>query len=219
MSFLKKIPGVKHIPGIGGKGGGIPNPIKEVKDTAGDVAKLVEKEVKKAVPDEVKKAIKDIGGELESLIVDALTKLAGEAVKPGFTLAAQMCKVTRDVMHPLLSKASEQDKKDLHKAPFVLPFTLGVVSIGFYWYGTLDGSRLEAIEATCRQYASKGIQAKRSSILRAVKDFGPDHVDIGIGVQIALGIQLGVTPSIWSLPTRFFIELADHLMKKAGVPA
>ena len=172
--------------------------------------------------DAVLKRIKDelhqIEGEIEDYIVEGLLALAGETMKPGLSLGAKIARTTDRIMSPIFDSESETDKAKLAKVPFVLPVTAGVVSIGFYWYDIFNGERLHGIADDLDRYSHSGIKASRSSIIKTVKDFGPDHVDIGVGVQFSLGVQFGVTPSVWSIPTEYFLRLADELMKEAGVP-
>ena len=191
---------------------------KAVNNAVGKIEDKVKDEVNElgqAVLDKIKSEIKKVEGEVEDLIVKGLLALADEAMKPGLALGAKVARKTDQ----LFGKLSDETKKDLEKVPFVLPVTAGVVSIGFYWYGLWGGDRLHNIANTLDQYSHKGIGANRHDILQAVRDFGPDHIDIGVGVQFSLGIQFGVTPSIWSIPTKIFLEIADELMKEAGVPA
>ena len=171
------------------------------------------------IEDEIKKELSKVEGELEDLIVKGLLALAGEAMKPGLALGAKIARKTDDLMKPIFDGESEADKKELGGVPFVLPVTAGVVSIGFYWYGIFDGQRLHAIADRLDSASHSGIRATRSSILGTIRDFGPDHVDIGVGVKFSLGVQFGVTPSIWSIPTKYFLRLGDDLLKEAGVPA
>ena len=140
-------------------------------------------------------------------------------MKPGLALGAKIARKTDSLMRPIFDSESEEDKKELGGVPFVLPITAGVVSIGFYWSNLFNGQRLHAIADDLDRYSHKGIGASRHDIIQAVKDFGPDHVDIGVGVKFSLGVQFGVTPSVWSIPTKYFLRLADELMKEAGVPA
>ena len=212
MSFLDKINPFGH----GNKNPLDPsNAIHAIENAAnkaaGDVVKKVE--------NEIKSGLSKVEGEIEDLIVKGLLALAGETMKPGLALGAKIARKTDQLMKPIFDSESEADKKELGKVPFVLPVTAGVVSIGFYWYDIFNGERLHAIAGDLDSYSKSGIHASRSSIIKAVKDMGPDHVDIGVGVQFSLGVQFGVTPSVWSIPTKYFLRLADELMKEAGVPA
>ena len=211
MSFLSKLNPFGH----GNKNPLDPsNALHAIENAAN---KAVNDAVKK-IEDEIKKELHNIEGELEDLIVKGLLALANEAMKPGLALGAKIARKTDQVMRPIFDSESDEDKLELARVPFVLPVTAGVVSIGFYWHGIFDGSRLHAIADDLDRYSKTGIKASRSSIIQTVKDFGPDHVDIGVGVQFSLGVQFGVTPSVWSIPTKYFLRLADELMKEAGVP-
>ena len=207
-----RIPGGKKIPGIGGKGPRIPKP-----GDVTDIPKLVSNEVSKAVPTEVQKAVGELTGDIQELLVQALLAMASEGTKPGLALAGQMARLADRTLAPVY-RANPEDAAALDKVPFVLPFTVGVVSLGFYWYGVFGGQRLKTIAGHCENYSRKGIGNSRSDIIRTCKDFGPDLMDFGVGVNVSLGIQFGVTPSIWSLPTKYFLLLADEAMKQAGVP-
>ena len=195
------------------------------KATSGAVSKIenkVKDEVDK-IGDEVLGKIKDeiqkVEGEVEDLVVNVLLSLASEAMKPGLALGAKIARETDAIMSPIFDGESEADKAELAKVPFVLPITAGVVSVGFYWFDVFDGKRLHAIADDLDRYSHSGIPATRSGIIKAVQDFGPSHVDIGVGVKLSLGIQFGVTPSVWSIPLKYFLRLADKLMQAAGVPA
>ena len=173
----------------------------------------------KKIEDEIKSELKKVEGEVEDLIVQGLLALAGETMKPGLALGAKIARKTDELMSPIFHGESEADKAELAKVPFVLPITAGVVSIGFYWYDVFNGGRLHLIAGDLERYSHSGIKASRSSIIQAVKDFGPDHIDIGVGVKFSLGVQFGITPSVWSIPTKYFLRIADKLMAEAGVPA
>ena len=172
-----------------------------------------------AVLDRIRSELSKIEDQVEDWIVQGLLALAGETMKPGLALGAKMARKADSLMKPIFDSESDADKEELGKVPFVLPITAGVVSIGFYWYDVFNGGRLHAIADDLDRYSHTGIKASRSNIIQAVKDFGPDHVDIGVGVKFSLGVQFGVTPSVWSIPTKYFLRLADELMKEAGVPA
>ena len=193
----------------------ISNAVKKVEKTVEDKLQDVAKEVGHQIKDELGK----LEGDLEDLIVQGLLALANETMKPGLALGAKIARKTDQLMKPIFDSESEADKAALGKVPFVLPITAGVVSIGFYWYDVFNGKRLHAIADDLDRYSHTGIKASRNQIIQAVKDFGPDHVDIGVGVKFSLGVQFGVTPSVWSIPTKYFLRLADELMKEAGVPA
>ena len=213
MSIFSKIPGVKEIPGVkGGHSPSIPG-VNEAKNAINSVKNEAVKEIR----NEGKKVLSNVGGELEHLIVQALLKLGEEATKPALSLAAEVVTLADNTFKPIY--ANKERAERLNKAPFVLPITLGAVSLGLYWYNVFGGGRASGISNKLKQYSRKGIGTKRHEIIQACRDFGPDHIDIGVGAQISLGIQFGITPSIWSLPTEDFLLLADKLMKKAGVPA
>ena len=207
MSFLDKINPFGH----GNKNPLDPsNAIRSIENAAN---KATQGAVSK-IESEIQKELSKVEGELEDLIVQGLLALAGEAMKPGLALGAKVARKTDQ----LFDKMSGETKKEFAGAPFVLPITAGVVSIGFYWYGLWGGDRLHAIADDLDSYSHKGIGANRHDILQAVRDFGPDHVDIGVGVKFSLGVQFGVSPSIWSIPVKPFLEIADELLKEAGVP-
>ena len=212
MSFLDKLNPFGH----GNKNPLDPsNAIHQIENAANKAAGNIVKKVE----DEIKSGLSAVEGEIEDLIVQGLLTIAGETMKPGLALGAKIARKTDQIMKPIFDSESEADKKELGTVPFVLPITAGVVSIGFYWYDVFNGQRLHAIADDLDRYSKTGVKASRSSIIQAVKDFGPDHVDIGVGVKFSLGIQFGVTPSVWSIPTKYFLRLADELMKEAGVPA
>ena len=212
MSFLDKLNPFGH----GNKNPLDPSNALHAIENAGKQA--VNGAVKK-IEDEIKSELSKIEGELEDVIVQGLMALASETMKPGLALGAKIARKTDSLMRPIFDSESDADKAELGKVPFVLPITAGVVSIGFYWYDVFNGSRLHAIADDLDRYSHTGIKASRNQIIQAVKDFGPDHVDIGVGVKFSLGVQFGVTPSVWSIPTKYFLRLADELMKEAGVPA
>ena len=227
MSFLDKLNPFGH----GNKNPLDPsNAIHSIENAAnkavnGAVSKIESKvkdevdELGQAVLDKIKSEIKKVEGEVEDLIVQGLLALAEETMKPGLALGAKIARKTDELMTPIFHSESEEDKAELGKVPFVLPITAGVVSIGFYWYDVFNGGRLHAIAGDLDRYSHSGIHATRSSIIQAVKDFGPDHIDIGVGVKFSLGVQFGITPSVWSIPTKYFLRIADKLMEEAGVPA
>ena len=195
---------------------------KAAKDAVGKIEDKVKDEINElgdAVLDKIKSEIHKVEGELEDLIVKGLLALAGEAMKPGLALGAKIARKTDSLMSPIFNAESDEDKATLGKVPFVLPVTAGVVSIGFYWYEVFNGQRLHAIAASLDQASHNGIHATRGSIISTIKAFGPDHIDIGVGVKFSLGVQFGVTPSIWSIPTKYFLRIADKLLEEAGVPA
>ena len=212
MSFLDKINPFGH----GNKNPLDPSNAIHAIENAGKQA--VSGAVQK-IEDEIKSELSKLEGQFEDLIVQGLLALAGETMKPGLALGAKIARKTDSLMRPIFDSESDADKAELGKVPFVLPITAGVVSIGFYWYDVFNGSRLHAIADDLDRYSHTGIKASRNQIIQAVKDFGPDHVDIGVGVKFSLGVQFGVTPSVWSIPTKYFLRLADELMKEAGVPA
>ena len=194
---------------------------KAVSNSVGKIEDKVKDEVKElgdAVLDKIRSEIKKVEGEVEDVIVQGLMALAGETMKPGLALGAKIARKTDQLMKPIFDSESEEDKAELDKVPFVLPITAGVVSIGFYWGGIFSGNRLHAIADRLDSAAHSGIHATRSSILGTVRDFGPDHIDLGVGVKFSLGIQFGVTPSVWSIPTKYFLRLGDELLEEAGVP-
>ena len=212
MSFLDKLNPFGH----GNKNPLDPSNAIHAIENAGKQA--VSGAVKK-IEDEIKSELSKLEGQFEDLIVQGLLALAGETMKPGLALGAKIARKTDSLMRPIFDSESDADKAELGKVPFVLPITAGVVSIGFYWYDVFNGQRLHAIADDLDRYSHTGIKASRNQIIQAVKDFGPDHVDIGVGVKFSLGVQFGVTPSVWSIPTKYFLRLADELMKEAGVPA
>ena len=190
-----------------------------------DAAKKIENTVKDKLQDvaddvahEIRAELGKLEGEVEDIIVKGLLAIAGETMKPGLALGAKIARKTDQLMRPIFDAESDEDKAELGKVPFVLPITAGVVSIGFYWYGVFDGQRLHAIADDLDRASHNGIHATRSSILGTIRDFGPDHIDIGVGVKFSLGVQFGVTPSVWSIPTKYFLRLGDELLKEAGVP-
>ena len=172
------------------------------------------KDVADSVAAQIKDELHDLEKDLEDVIVKGLLALAGETMKPGLALGAKIARKTDQ----LFGKLSDDTLADIAKAPFVLPVSVGVVSIGFYFYGLWGGDRLHALADDLDRYSHTGIGATRHDIIKAVTDFGPDHVDIGVGVKFDLGVSFGITPSIWSIPTKPFLEIADELMREAGVP-
>ena len=195
--------------------------VKQVENVAKQGVKQVEGAAKqgvKEVESAAKKGLGELAGEIESLVAQALLALASEATKPALVLAAKMARTTARVINPVLKK-HPADAKTLNGVPFVLPITLGVVSLGLYWNGVFGGERLNKVANNLDAYAKRGIGTKRHEIIQFVKDLGPDTVDLGVGVQVSLGIQVGITPSVWSLPTKYFLILADEAMKEAGVPS
>ena len=186
-----------------------------------DAAKKIENTIKDKLQDvaddvahEIRAELGKLEGEVEDIIVKGLLALAGETMKPGLALGAKIARKTDQ----LFGKLSDDTLADIAKAPFVLPVSVGVVSIGFYFYGLWGGDRLHALADDLDRYSHTGIGATRHDIIKAVTDFGPDHVDIGVGVKFDLGVSFGITPSIWSIPTKPFLEIADELMREAGVP-
>ncbi len=193
----------------------ISNSVGKIEDTVKEKLNDVASEVASEIRGELQK----LEGEVESIVVTALLSLANEAMKPGLALGAKIARETDTIMRPIFDSESEADKAELSKVPFVLPVSVGVVSIGFYFYDVFDGKRLHEIADDLDRYSHSGIPATRSGIIKAVTDFGPDHVDLGVGVKLSLGVSFGITPSIWSIPTKYFLRLADKLMEAAGVPA
>ena len=193
----------------------ISSAVHKVEQTVQEKLENVASEVSSQIRDELGK----LEGDLEDLIIQGLMALADEAMKPGLALGAKVARKTDELMSPIFNAESESDKEELAKVPFVLPVTAGIVSIGFYWYGVFDGKRLHAIANDLETASHNGIHATRSSIINTIRDFGPDHIDIGVGVKLSLGIQFGVTPSVWSIPTKYFLRIGDKLLEAAGVPA
>ena len=180
---------------------------KEIEDGIRKAGKEVEEGVVEKIPELVTEALPDA-------IAKALKELANEAIKPALKKAAQEA---REFAHEM-DKLSEEDP-ELVGAIGAVGFGVEIkanVKLGLSYSGFYGRAR--EVAGILDRYGHSGIKLRRRDIIGFVEAVGPDTVDFGVGAEISLGVNLGASFSMSSIPLKLFTRLGDRALKRLGVP-
>ena len=190
---------------------------REVEGGVKKVGKEVESGVKKAgkeVEGVANKAKKEIPELAEKAVKEAAKAILGAPFKEVLKKAAKECKDFHGDMSRLASKkpglVSAIDQVG-YSVELKANVKITLAYSGFY-------SRALEVSGVLDRYANSGIQLRRRDIIGLVKAAGPSSVNFGVGAEFSLGVDLGASFSMDSIPLELFTELGDLALKRLGVP-
>ena len=140
--------------------------------------------------------------------------LTSEAVKPVLAAAADMARTLKARLDSLADSRPE-----LVEAIDMLGFRVDLsvnVELGLHYQGfyTRAGDVITVLD----RYASQGIGLRRQDVISFVRACGPTFIDLGVGAEMSLGVNIGGKGAIKGISTDLFAELADVVLDQAGVP-
>jgi uncharacterized protein YoxC len=220
------------------------NQIKHALDEIGNLTNRVNdlgNQIKHGL-DEANKAVDEVGKVTTQVnrLSDELNSVSGQ-VKD---LPQQMEKTAEDVFKKAIDAIAEDisktglqkfhsivdsGKKEMDRVKESKPKLVDDInqasihgSIGIFtltWSGFYD--RADAILGELDKRIEHPPSLHRSEILEMVKALGPSKLDIDASVEVALGLgsnQLGMGGGIGDITIDLFLEIADGVMEKLGIP-
>ena len=193
----------------------------KVKTEVEGVAKQAKTEIEGAA-DVVKKEVESLPGKTEALVTEklpalmreAMEALAKEAIKPVLKQAAKDARAWHRAMKKL-----REERPDLVDAIDALGFVVTLkcnVEIELEYANFY--TRAEEIAGILDRFGDDGIKPRRRDIIGFMRATGPTAVDLGIGAELSLGVDIGGSAKLSSIPLELFLELADLALEELGVP-
>ena len=208
--------GKSELWGIPGTGK-VPDPEKEIKklvdkakrgiNSAADDARKGVRQAGKEVQDSFKKELPNI---LEKLIAD----LASEALKPALKAQAKLAHDFADGMDHV-AKTAPALIPEINKVGFDVELKVNVelnLEYENFW------TRAREVAGILDRYGNKGVKLRRRDIRGFITALGPDIIGFGGGASFSLGLDIGGVAKAKGISLPLFVELADYVMKEAGIP-
>ena len=179
----------------------------EVKDAfAKELPALTEKAF-----DETKVAFEK---ELPALLEKCLSDLVSEGIKPALKAQAKIARDFADGMDNVAERAPHLIDA-INTLGFEVELKVNVemtLEYANFW------TRAREVAGILDRYGNDGIALRRRDILGFIVAVGPDSVSFGGGASMSLGLDIGGVAKAKSIPLALFGELADYVLKEAGVP-
>ena len=191
---------------------------KKGKDVLGDIDDHAESAFKTAehklhdAVDEIEKTVEE---RIPDMLEQALEELSRAVAKEGFEKARDSVRAANKELNKL-----RQNKPKLVDSIDELGFTLKLGPVGLSYGGFY--SRSNELLVVLDNLASKPPSFRRTPVIKAIEALGPDHIDLGIDIQLAALVvssdALEVGFSLDSMPLKLFTEIGDIILEEIGVP-
>ena len=152
--------------------------------------------------------------ELPALLEKCLSGLVSEAIKPALKAQAKIARDFADGMDSIAERAPEL-VDEINQVGFDVELKVNVeinLEYANFW------TRAREVAGILDRYGNDGIALRRRDILGFITAVGPDTISFGGGASFSFGLDIGGVAKAKSLSLALFIELADYVMKEAGVP-
>ena len=179
----------------------------EVKDAfAKELPALAEKAF-----DETKVAFEK---ELPELMLQCVSGLVSEAIKPTLKAQAKIARSWADGMDHIARRAPNLVEA-INQVGFDIELKVNVeinLEYANFW------TRAREVAGILGRYADDGIALRRRDIIGFITAMGPDSINLGGGASMSLGLDIGGVAKVKSIPLALFVELADFALEEMGVP-
>ena len=152
--------------------------------------------------------------ELPALLEKCLSDLVSEGIKPALKAQAKIARNFADGMDSVAERAPALVDA-INQVGFDVELKVNVemtLEYANFW------TRAREVAGILDRYGNDGIALRRRDILGFITAVGPDTVSFGGGASFSLGLDIGGVAKAKSIPLALFLELADYVLKEAGVP-
>lgn len=165
---------------------------------------------------DAEKAITEkLPAEIEGIIQDCIDELARAVTKEGLTKVRDMVREA-DTKLTWLAENKPGLVDQINALGFSAEF--GPVTLAYQNFYTRIGNVADILDT----YVNHPPELRREPIIKMIEALGPDTVDLGASVQVVALVvgskELGVGGSLDSIGLGLFMELADVILEKIGVP-
>ena len=192
-----------------------------VKREVEDVANKAKSEIE-GVAEDAKKGVYRAGDEIKdtfekelpALLETCISGLVSEAIKPALKAQAKIARDFADGMDSVAARAPEL-VDEINNVGFDVELKVNIeinLEYANFW------TRAREVAGILDRYGNDGIALRRRDIIGFITAVGPDSISFGGGASLSFGLDIGGVAKAKSLSLALFVELADYVMKEAGVP-